>query len=83
MANPNDPQHASPFDGTGFPFREVGLFCDMECDTPDLRADVRADTREQAFQALRRIAAEQGWSPTGQEPRPALDLCPDCATQEV
>lgn len=74
--NANDPQHPSPFDGSGFPFRNVGLFCDNDCDTPDVRADVRADTRDEAFAALRTIAAGQGWHIT-----PALDLCPPCANQ--
>jgi hypothetical protein len=74
VTNPNDPTHESPLDSTGFPFREVGLFCDNECDTPDLTADIRADNRAEAFAGLRRFAAEQGWLIT-----PALDLCPACA----
>jgi hypothetical protein len=74
VTNPNDPQHPSPFDGDDpFPFRHVALFCDYECDTPDFTADVRADTREQAFAALRRLAAEAGWR-VGR-----LDVCPACA----
>jgi len=74
--NPNDPQRPSPFDGTGYPFLAVVLFCDNECDSPDFRAEVRADTRQQAFTALRELAAAAGWSIT-----PALDLCPSCSTK--
>lgn len=77
MSNPNDPQHPSPFDGSGFPFRHVALFCDNECDTPDFQADVRADTRDEAFAGLRRLAAGQGWLIT-----PAVDLCPACKADQ-
>lgn len=74
--NPNDPQGPSPLDGTGYPFRDVALFCDNECDSPDFRVEVRADTREEAFTVLRSLAAEAGWSIT-----PVLDLCPSCRAE--
>lgn len=77
MTNPNDPQHPSPLDDSRFPFRNVALFCDYECDTPDLQADVRADSREEAFAALRKLAAEKGWR-IGK-----LDVCPACVAAET
>lgn len=78
MSNPNDPVHPSPFDGSGFPIRNVSLFCDNECNTPDLSADIRANTRDEAFQGLRKHAAEQGWLIT-----PVIDLCPACQVAKV
>lgn len=54
----------------GFPVRHVILFCDR-CGT-EIEADIRADTAEQAYEGVRRLAvAECGWRVTDVE-----DLCP-------
>lgn len=57
-----------------FPIRNVALFCDR-CGDTEIRADIRADTAEEAYEALRRIAAhEHGWIITDHE-----DSCTKCA----
>ncbi|GAB2733682.1 hypothetical protein [Nocardioides pakistanensis] len=52
--------------------RFVGLFCDRGCGTT-IEADVVADTTEQAYAGLRRMATGQGWDIT-----PGADICPAC-----
>lgn len=55
----------------GFPIRHVALFCDRGCDT-ETEADIRADSAEQAYEGLRRVAVtERGWQVTKTE-----DICP-------
>jgi len=56
-----------------FPIRDVGLFCDNGCGY-EIRGDFRADTAEQAYEGLRRLAVSGGWVVTETE-----DLCPGCA----
>lgn len=56
-----------------FPFRHVVLSCDRGCET-EVEGDIRADTAEQAYEGLRKIAAaEHGWLVTDTE-----DVCPGC-----
>lgn len=56
-----------------FPIRNVVLFCDRGCGT-EVSGDIRADTAEQAYEGLRKIAvAEHGWLVTDVE-----DVCPGC-----
>lgn len=51
--------------------RHVGIYCDR-CGTEE-SGDIRADTREQAFDGMRAHLNSKGWScDTGG------DLCPSC-----
>lgn len=76
MSNPNDPTHPSPFDTGEIGPRHVGLFCDDfadDCEN-EISGDFLVRTRDEAFAALRRHAAEQGWQIS-----PKADYCPEHA----